>query len=151
MGSNLTNKATLFCCKIIILQVIKGVQFDSYQGFKLLTRMIACTKWRPKTLTIYIYICIIGSYIINGKKGQLYGGITKKNLYMGFTTSSPIALQNIIAMSVGLADNLMVGSLVSMPYRGVFAANQLQNLHMLVIGLSTALTVLAIQYWGRRT
>jgi hypothetical protein len=77
-GSISPNKATLFCCKIIIPQVIKGVQFDSYQGFKLLTRMIACTKWRPKTLTIYIYICIIGSYIINGKKGQLYGGITEK-------------------------------------------------------------------------
>src|SRR5690554_24158 len=76
----------------------------------------------------------------------------KKNLYKWvLQLAAPIALQNIIAMSVGLADNLMVGSLGEHALSGVFAANQLQNLlHMLVIGLSTALTVLAIQYWGKK-
>ena len=76
----------------------------------------------------------------------------KRNLYKWvLQLAAPIALQNIIAMSVGLADNLMVGSLGEHALSGVFAANQLQNLlHMLVIGLSTALTVLAIQYWGKK-
>ncbi|HZJ57314.1 MAG TPA: MATE family efflux transporter, partial [Clostridia bacterium] len=77
---------------------------------------------------------------------------SKKSLYKWVLyLAAPIALQNIIAMSVGLADNLMVGSLGEHALSGVFAANQLQNLlHMLVIGLGTALTVLAIQYWGKR-
>ncbi len=78
--------------------------------------------------------------------------LSAKGLYKRvLLLAAPIALQNIIAMSVGLADNLMVGSLGELALSGVYAANQLQNLlHMLVIGLSTALTVLAVQYWGKR-
>ncbi|HZJ82200.1 MAG TPA: MATE family efflux transporter [Clostridia bacterium] len=74
------------------------------------------------------------------------------NLYKRvLVLAAPIALQNIITMSVGLADNLMVGSLGELALSGVYVANQLQNLlHMLIIGLGTALTVLAIQYWGKK-
>lgn len=62
----------------------------------------------------------------------------------------PIALQNIITYSVGLADNLMVGSLGELALSGVYVANQLQGLlHMMVIGLGAAMTILITQYWGR--
>lgn len=64
---------------------------------------------------------------------------------------APLALQNVISFSVGLADNLMIGSLGELALSGVYVANQLQNLlQMMVIGLSAAMAVLASQYWGKR-
>ena len=63
----------------------------------------------------------------------------------------PMVMQNIISFSVGLADNLMVGSLGELALSGVYVANQLQNLlQMLVIGLGAATTILSVQYWGKR-
>jgi len=68
-----------------------------------------------------------------------------------FILAAPMALQNVISFSVGLADNLMVGSLGEVALSGVYVANQLQNLlGMLVIGLSSAMLVLANQYWGNK-
>ncbi len=65
--------------------------------------------------------------------------------------AAPMALQNAISFSVGLTDNLIVGSLGELALSGVFIANQFQNLiQMLVIGLSSAMMVLANQYWGKR-
>lgn len=79
-------------------------------------------------------------------------GLQKRGLYKWvLSLAAPMALQNIIAYSVGLADNLMVGSLGELALSGVYVANQLQNLlHMLVIGLGAAIIVLAAQYWGKR-
>lgn len=76
----------------------------------------------------------------------------KKGLYKKvLLLAAPIALQNIITMSVGFADNIMVGSLGELSLSGVYVANQLQNLlHSLVLGLSTALAILGVQYWGKR-
>ncbi len=68
-----------------------------------------------------------------------------------FWLAAPLALQNVITFSVNLADNMMVGSLGELPLSAVFITNQIQALlHMLVMGLSTALIVLASQYWGSR-
>jgi putative MATE family efflux protein len=77
---------------------------------------------------------------------------SEKGLYKRvLLLAAPIALQNIITFSVGLTDNLMVGSLGELAISGVYVANQLQNiLQMLVLGLGAALTVLATQYWGKR-
>lgn len=62
----------------------------------------------------------------------------------------PIALQNIITFSVGLADNVMVGSLGEVAISGVYLCNQIQiMLQMLVTGMGAALIVLAAQYWGK--
>ncbi|MEA4889831.1 MAG: MATE family efflux transporter [Clostridiaceae bacterium] len=67
-----------------------------------------------------------------------------------FMLAAPLALQNIIAYSVSLADNVMVGSLGELALSGVYVANQLQNiLQMLVLGLSAAMLVLGSQYWGK--
>lgn len=65
--------------------------------------------------------------------------------------AAPLALQNIITYSVGLADNIMVGRLGELALSGAYVGNQLQNvLHMLVMGLSAALIVLGAQFWGKR-
>lgn len=66
-----------------------------------------------------------------------------------FTLAAPIALQNVITFSVGLADNVMVGSLGELAISGVYLCNQIQViLQMLVAGIGAAMIVLAAQYWG---
>lgn len=67
-----------------------------------------------------------------------------------FSLAIPIALQNMITFSVGLADNVMVGSLGELAISGVYLCNQIQIiLQMLVTGIGAALIVLAAQYWGK--
>lgn len=64
--------------------------------------------------------------------------------------AAPIAAQNIITYSVGLADNVMVGSLGEVALSGVYLANQITSfLQMMVMGFSAAMLVLATQYWGK--
>lgn len=78
--------------------------------------------------------------------------IQRKGIYKWvLMLAVPMVMQNIISFSVGLADNLMVGSLGELALSGVYVANQLQNLlQMLVIGLGAATTILSVQYWGKR-
>lgn len=67
-----------------------------------------------------------------------------------FTLATPIALQNVITFSVGLTDNVMVGSLGELAISGVYLCNQIQViLQMLVTGIGAAMIVLAAQYWGK--
>jgi putative MATE family efflux protein len=67
-----------------------------------------------------------------------------------FTLAVPIALQSVVTFSVGLADNVMVGSLGELAISGVYLCNQIQViLQMLVAGMGAALIVLAAQYWGK--
>ena len=62
----------------------------------------------------------------------------------------PLALQNLITQGIGLADNFMVGSLGDLALSGVFVSNQVQwILHMLCMGLSAAMVILAAQYIGK--
>lgn len=74
-----------------------------------------------------------------------------KTLYTQlFTLAIPIALQNMISYSVGLADNVMVGSLGEVAISGVYICNQIQIiLQMLIAGIGSAQIVLAAQYWGK--
>jgi len=65
--------------------------------------------------------------------------------------AGPLIVQNMLSVSVGLADNIMVGQLGERAVAGVLVANQVQNiLNMLVIGISASLALLAAQYWGKR-
>ena len=67
-----------------------------------------------------------------------------------FFLAVPIALQNMITFSVGLADNVMVGRLGEVSISGVYICNQIQViLQMLVVGIGAAQVVLAAQYWGK--
>jgi putative MATE family efflux protein len=62
----------------------------------------------------------------------------------------PLALQNLISLGIGLADNFMVGSLGDSALSGVLISNQVQwILHMLCAGLSAAMVILAAQYIGK--
>lgn len=64
--------------------------------------------------------------------------------------SLPIALQNLVTFSVGLFDNLMIGSLGDSAISGVYMGSQIQTLlQILCAGIEGAILVLAAQYWGR--
>ncbi len=67
------------------------------------------------------------------------------------TLSIPIMLQNLITYSVGLADNLMIGSLGDSAVSGVYMGNQIQTvLQVLSAGIEAAILLLSSQYWGKR-
>jgi len=62
----------------------------------------------------------------------------------------PMALQSLLSMGVGFADNIMVGQISERAVAGVMVANQVSNiLGMLVMGISASLVVIAAQYWGK--
>ena len=67
----------------------------------------------------------------------------------GLTVS--IALQNLLAYSVNLADNVMLGAYSQTALSGSALCNQIQFLlQMMVSGAAEGLVVLASQYWGQR-
>lgn len=75
-----------------------------------------------------------------------------KNFYKNLLALSiPIALQNLVTFSVGLADNVMIGSLGDAAISGVYMGNQIQTLLQIVSsGIEGSILILAAQYWGRR-
>ena len=63
----------------------------------------------------------------------------------------PIILQNLISTSLGFADTFMVGLLSSDALSAVAAANALLFLlQTAIFGLTSGLSVLVSQYWGRQ-
>lgn len=61
-----------------------------------------------------------------------------------------LVIQNIIVLSVNLADNIMIGSYSETSLAGVAAVNQIQFVFSLLIGsIGDALAVLGSQYWGK--
>ena len=69
-----------------------------------------------------------------------------------FLIAGPLILQNALSVSVGFADNIMVGQLGETSVAGVLVANQLQNIMQLLVagGIASSLILLAAQYWGKR-
>lgn len=62
-----------------------------------------------------------------------------------------IALQNAVTFAVGLADNVMIGTLGDSAISGVYVGSQLQTLlQMFIGGIEGAILILAAQYWGKR-
>lgn len=62
-----------------------------------------------------------------------------------------IVLQNIIVLSVNLADNIMVGAYNETSLSGVASVNQLQFVfQQLIMGTGDALVVMGSQYWGQK-
>ena len=74
-----------------------------------------------------------------------------KNFYKTLITLSlPIALQNFITFLIGMADNIMVGSLGDAAVSGVFMGNQIQVLLQVFSGgIEGAILVISTQYWGK--
>lgn len=78
--------------------------------------------------------------------------ITKdKNFYKSFfSLFKMLVIQNIIVLSVNLADNVMIGSYSETALSGVAAVNQIQFVFNLLIGsLGDAMVALGSQYWGK--
>ena len=68
-----------------------------------------------------------------------------------FSMTLVIALQNLVAYSVSLADNVMLGGYSELALSGVALCNQIQYfLQMTVMGIGAAMVVLASQFWGKK-
>ena len=62
-----------------------------------------------------------------------------------------LVLQNVIVLSVNLADNIMLGGYSETALSGVAAVNQIQFiLQQVTAGVGDGLVVLASQYWGQQ-
>ncbi|WP_058304118.1 MATE family efflux transporter [Gorillibacterium timonense] len=62
-----------------------------------------------------------------------------------------IGLQNLISLSVGLSDNVLLGAYSEPALSGVALANQIQFLlQMLVMGAAEGVVILSSRFWGAR-
>ncbi len=78
--------------------------------------------------------------------------IKEKSFYrLFFSLCLPIVFQNVISLSVNLADNLMLGRYAESALSGVTAVNQIQFIYQnILMGIGDGLVILASQYWGKR-
>jgi len=68
-----------------------------------------------------------------------------------FTLTFMIALQNLVAFSVNLADSIMLGAYSELSLSGAAVCNQIQFLlQMILNGIVAGMVVIAAQYWGKR-
>ena len=71
-----------------------------------------------------------------------------KNFFSIYIT---LVLQNVITLSVNLADNLMLGSYSETALAGVAAVNQIQFVYQqIILALGDGLVIFSSQYWGKR-
>lgn len=78
--------------------------------------------------------------------------VREKAFYrMFFSMTLVLALQNLIAFSVNLADNIMLGAYSELSLSGAAVSNQVQFLlQMMMMGTGSGMVVIAAQYWGKR-
>lgn len=68
-----------------------------------------------------------------------------------FSICIVIVLQNIITLSVNLADNLMLGSYLESALAGATAVNQIQFIYQqILMGIADGLVIFGSQYWGKK-
>lgn len=61
----------------------------------------------------------------------------------------PLVLQNVVTLSVNLADNIMLGAYSETALAGVAAVNQIQFVYQqLITALGDGLVIFGSQYWG---
>ena len=77
--------------------------------------------------------------------------IRSKDFYKSFfSLYIVLVLQNIIILSVNLADNIMIGGYSEISLSGVAAVNQVQFVFQhFIMGCADALVVIGSQYWGQ--
>lgn len=62
----------------------------------------------------------------------------------------PLVLQNIVTLSVNLADNIMLGAYSETALAGVAAVNQIQFVYQqFIMALGDGLVIFGSQYWGK--
>ena len=68
-----------------------------------------------------------------------------------FSVYVVLVLQNVVTLSVNLADNVMLGAYSETVLSGVAAVNQIQFVYQqLLIALGDGLVIFCSQYWGRK-
>lgn len=75
-----------------------------------------------------------------------------KSFYKNFfSIYAALVLQNVITISVNLADNMMLGAYSETSLAGVAAVNQIQFVFQQVLtALGEGLVIIGSQYWGKR-
>ncbi len=84
---------------------------------------------------------------------KLFGIFTRdRSFYRSFfPLLGIIVLQQLAALAVNLADNMMLGRYSELALSGATLVNQLQfTLQMIAAGIGMGIVVLASQYWGQR-
>lgn len=62
-----------------------------------------------------------------------------------------LVLQNVVTLSVNLADNMMLGGYSEIALSGVAAVNQIQFIYQqILMALGDGIVILGSQYWGKR-
>lgn len=62
-----------------------------------------------------------------------------------------LVLQNVVTLSVNLADNMMLGGYCEIALSGVAAVNQIQFIYQqILMALGDGIVILGSQYWGKR-
>lgn len=68
-----------------------------------------------------------------------------------FAVYAALVLQNVVTLSVNLADNIMLGSYSEVSLSGAAAVNQIQFMfQQLIMALGDGMVILCSQYWGKR-
>lgn len=68
-----------------------------------------------------------------------------------FAVYAALVLQNVVTLSVNLADNIMLGSYSEVSLSGAAAVNQIQFVfQQLIMALGDGMVILCSQYWGKR-
>ena len=77
---------------------------------------------------------------------------TEKGFYRNFfSIYIVLVLQNVVTISVNLADNVMLGGYSETALSGVAAVNQIQFVYQqLLMALGDGLVIFCSQYWGKR-
>ncbi|EGB94893.1 putative MATE efflux family protein [Clostridium sp. D5] len=80
------------------------------------------------------------------------GMIKDREFYINFfKIYSALVLQNVITLSVNLADNMMLGAYSETSLAGVAAVNQIQFIfQQLLMALGDGLVIFCSQYWGKK-
>lgn len=75
-----------------------------------------------------------------------------KNFYRNFLKlCSILVLQNVVTLSVNLADNIMLGAFSETALSGVTTVNQVQFVfQQLIMALGDGLVIFGSQYWGKK-
>lgn len=68
-----------------------------------------------------------------------------------FSIYVALVLQNVVTLSVNLADNMMLGAYSEVSLSGVAAVNQIQFVYQqLLLALGDGLVIFCSQYWGKK-
>ena len=81
---------------------------------------------------------------------NLHIKVNKTFYYSFFSIYAALVLQNVITLSVNLADNMMLGAYSETSLAGVAAVNQIQFVfQQILMALGDGLVIFCSQYWGK--